>query len=180
MTRKKTAAEHIRNGDPRRRGIHTLDLMAAHEPKFEQGLECPNRLKGDGRAIFRFLAEQLEHSGLAAKVDSEALAVASIALATSWKADRHLQREGEVRKVPICAGLGNKRKIVGWRQQKNRWWSIKIEALKTFKSFASAFGVTGPSSRAGLEVASMKDPHDELMRLLMMPRCPPFKPDPPQ
>lgn len=179
--RKKTAREQIVEGDRSKRGVHKLDSALRSEPKVESGLRCPDRLKGDARDLFLFFSEQLNLADLDAKPDSPALAVACIALATAWKCDRKLARQGEVREVPILAGIGRKRKILGYRQQKSRWWSVKREAEIIVRAFANQFGLVGPSSRAGMEVkhsASLQD-DKELWALLTKPRPKKDLPDPP-
>jgi hypothetical protein len=84
-----------------------------------------------------------------------------------------LRRQGEVIRVPVCVGLGNKRRVVGHRQQRNRWFSVKVESEKQFARFASAFGLVGPSSRATIHVEEpnrrLEDDH-ELWALLTTPR----------
>jgi phage terminase small subunit len=183
MSRRKTASEQIRDGDPAKRGVKVLDRLAATEPETQSGLECPARLRGDARELFRFFAEQLELSDLDAKPDSPALAIACEALATSWKAERRLRRESEIIRTPIYSGQGSSRKKTGWKQSRNRWFAVKIESQKMFDRIAGKFGLVGPSSRAGLEVnATPRSAHDSLMARLTAPRTPkpPAEPDPVQ
>ena len=100
-----------------------------------------------------------------------ALEMAAQALAIVWKADRALAREGPVRKVPILAGVGRARKVVGYRQQKDRCWSIKIEAEKQYRSFASPFGLVGPSSRVPLRTDNLgAEGERELWAMISGPR----------
>lgn len=173
MSRKKTAAEHIRDGDPRGKGVHKLDQMAAHEPKTESGLpERSPRLTGDAQAAYEFYRQQLILSDLAAQPDVYALERACQNLALMWRADRALQREGPIRRVAIMSGRGNARKRIGFHQVRNRWLNVRIDAEKQFHRFAAAFGLTGPSSRAGLEVAHSDEGRRELLKLLTEPRLP--------
>jgi hypothetical protein len=177
MSRKKTAAEKFAQGDTRQRGAKKLAARIAQEPKTQRGLECPAQLRGDAAGLFRFFAEQLEVSRLDAKPDSQALAIASEALATSWKAARRLQREGEVKTIPILAGVGRSRRVVGHRQVRNRWFAVKVESQKMFDRIAGKFGLVGPVSRAGLEVApSSGQGNKKLWDLLTAPREPKIKP----
>lgn len=172
MSRKKNAREQTLLGDPSKRGKHKVDEALRCEPKTESGLVCPDRLTGDARDLFQFFREQLSIADVDSKVDSPSLATACTALATSWKADRHLAREGEVRKLPVLAGVGGARRIVGHRQVKNRWWSVKVESEKTFRAFANQFGICGPSSRAGLQVNGSKAADSELWARMNVPRPP--------
>src|ERR1700735_80075 len=151
--RRKSAQQKIVEGRGAQIGVHKLDSLAAAEPRCESGLlPVPKRLTGDARALFVFFAGELETMDLDKKPDREALACACTSLACAWKAERHLRRQGEVIRVPVCVGLGNKRRVVGHRQQRNRWFSVKVESEKQFARFASAFGLVGPSSRATIHV----------------------------
>jgi hypothetical protein len=150
--RKKTAKQNFATGDTNKVGAKKLAAKLAAEPKTQRGLVCPGTLQGEAADIFHFFAGQLELSGLDAKPDSQALAIAAESLATAWKAARMLKRQGEVRMIPIFEGRGRARKIVGYRQARNRWFSVKIESEKLFDRIAGKFGLVGPQSRAGLEV----------------------------
>jgi len=165
---KKTAAMKAAEG---RVSGRKLDETLRSEPKVESGIgECPSRLTGDARALFNFYREQLTVSGLDAKMDGPSLALACSALALVWKCDRKIAREGEVRRVPICAGIGNRRKIVGHREQRSKWVAIRIEAVKEFTRLAARFGLVGATSRVGLALDTTGKGDDELVRLLTMPR----------
>lgn len=176
--RKKTKAERLRDGDTRKIGANKLARKLAAEPRTQHGLEPPATLQGDAADLFRFFAEQLELSGLDAKPDSQALAIASESLATAWKAARMLRRQGEVKTIPILAGIGKKRRVVGHRQVRNRWFAIKVESQKMFDRIAGKFGLVGPQSRAGLEVNPSAQDDDELAAILARPfvRRPPPEP----
>jgi hypothetical protein len=136
------------------------------------------RLKGrDACAAFRFIARQLDQSNLAAVVDVFAVERCAEALALCWKADRRLRREGEIRRIPVFFGVGRARKIVAYRQQRNRWLGVRLDAEKTFARFAGALGVCGAHSRAGLEVEPTSlAAHDQLWKLLRSPRLPRIPP----
>jgi phage terminase small subunit len=177
MSRKKTDQQRARDGDTRKIGRKKLAASLAKAPKVQAGLECPGHLQGDAADLFQFFAEQLELSGLDARPDSQALAIASEALATAWKAARQLKRQGEVRSVPVLAGVGRNRRVVGSKQYRNRWFSVKIESQKLFDRIAGKFGLVGPQSRSGLEVpfTPAKREHGmspQLFEMLNRPRKP--------
>lgn len=181
MSRKKTQAERLRDGDTRKIGANKLAAAIAAEPRVENGLpEVSPRLAGDAASIYSFYVQQLSQSGLAAMPDVYALERACVALATCWRADRALQREGAVIRTPIMTGRGRARKRVGWHQTRNKWFAVRLESEKAFRLFANQFGLTGPVSRAGLEVQhpgpSIRNA--KLWELLSRPRPP--KPDPPE
>src|SRR5215467_3197123 len=113
MPRAKSAQRKVNEGDRSKVGVHKLDAMLQSEPKAENGLPpCSPRLKGDAQLIYQFFVEQLEKSDLAKTPDAYALECACVNLATVWKADRMLAREGAVIKVPIMSGIGTARKRV--------------------------------------------------------------------
>lgn len=171
--RKKSAQQKAIEGRGSHIGVHAVDKILAAEPKCESGLlPVPSHLRGDSKRIYAFFAEQLSISGLDKRPDTHALALASKALATVWQADRRLQHDGIVVKVPIMAGLGRLRKVAGYRQQKNKWWAIRCEAAKEFDRFAGPFGLVGPSSRATLQAEPGAHGRKSLMELLMQPRKP--------
>lgn len=173
MPKAKSAQQKIIEGDRSKVGVHKLDAMLHSEPKTENGLpSCSPRLKGDAQLIFQFFVEQLEKSDLAKMPDVYALECACVSLATVWKADRMLAREGAVIKVPVMSGIGNARKRICWRQTKNKWLSVKLEAEKEFRIFGNSFGVVGPSSRVNLtsEVGPSLQHDQKLWNLLLAPR----------
>jgi phage terminase small subunit len=173
MPKAKSAQQKINEGDRSKVGIHKLDAMLQSEPKAENDLpRCSPRLKGDAQLIYQFFVEQLEKAGLSKTPDAYALECACAALATVWEADRMLAREGAVIKIPVMSGIGNARKRIGWRQAKNKWLSVKLEAEKEFRLFGNSFGVVGPSSRANLtsEVGPALQADRDLWSLLVMPR----------
>jgi phage terminase small subunit len=173
MPRAKSAQQKINEGDRSKVGVHRLDAMLQSEPKTENGLpRCSPRLRGDAQWIYQFFVEQLEKSDLAKIPDAYALECACVSLATVWEADRKIQRQGAVIKIPVMSGVGNARKRIGWRQTKNKWLSVKLEAEKEFRIFGNSFGVVGPSSRANLtsEVGPSIQANRELWSLLLTPR----------
>jgi hypothetical protein len=173
MSRKKTAREHIRDGDPQRKGVHTLDRMAEAEPKVEAGLpETSPRLAGEAEAAYEFLAQQLVLSGISAQADVYAVERAAQNLALMWRADRALQREGPVRRIPVMTGRGGARHRIGFRQVRNKWLQVRIDAEKSFARFASPLGICGAHSRAGLQVDHSASADAELWQILNQPRKP--------
>ncbi len=81
-----------------------------------------------------------------------------------------LRRQGEVKTIPILAGIGKARRVVGHRQVRNRWFAIKLESQKMFDRIAGKFGLVGPVSRSGLEVQhSSAQDDDELAAILAKP-----------
>jgi phage terminase small subunit len=174
QVRAKSAQEQINLGDPSKRGFHQLDAALAAEPRCESGFPpCPARLKGEARELYDFFREQLAASGLDKRPDGPALERACVNLALVWQADHALAREGPVLRVPVMTGRGFARKKVGFRQVKNKWLAVRVEAEKMFRAFASEFGLTGPSSRVRLGVDhSIGDADRELWRLLTKPRPP--------
>lgn len=174
MSRKKTASEHLRNGDPQRRGVHKLDAALAREPRVESGLpESSPRLKGDAAAAYQFYALQLAQSRLDAKPDVYALERACVALAMCWRADKALAREGPVHRVPLMGGRAGARKRIGWRQVKSKWLAVRAEAEKSFRLFANQFGLCGPGSRASLEIDnSLAESEKHLWETLNKPWVP--------
>jgi hypothetical protein len=92
----------------------------------------------------------------------------AVELATVWRADREIAKQGAVRKIAVMEGRGKNRRRIGWRTQKNRWIGIRESSTKAFRIFASAFGLCGPSSRVGLEVTqSTPTTADEELRALL-------------
>lgn len=177
MSHRKSAAQKVVEGRGIKIGTHRLDAMLESEPKCQTGLlPPPAQLKGDAKRIYVFYAEQLGLSELDKRPDTHALALASTALARVWACDKRLRHGGMVVKVPI---LGKDRKVLGHRETKSKWWSIRIEAAKEFDRFAGKFGLCGPSSRAALSVDTAPrrlEDDQELMSLLLKPRP---KKDPP-
>ena len=166
--RRKSAQQQINSGDPRKRGVHQLDAALEAEPKTVSGLPMTTRLRGDAKLIYEFFAEQLDISNLAAMPDGPALERAAVNLALCWRCDKMLAR-GAVQRVPILAGPRGARRIIGHREVKSKWFSVRLESEKQFLRFASRFGITGPSSRAGLEAVSPGN-DDKLWELLSKPR----------
>lgn len=79
MSRKKTKAERIRDGDTRKVGRLKLAAQLAAEPQVESGLpEVSPRLRGDAQAIYGFYRQQLTlsridaQSGMAAESEQVA------------------------------------------------------------------------------------------------------------
>jgi hypothetical protein len=180
MSRRRTRAEKISRGDTRKVGRRKFSAELAAEVRVESGLpEISPRLKGDAGEIYKFYVRQLVQSELASMPDCFALERTAVALATCWKADRALQREGCVHRIPIFTGRGRKKKQVGYRETRSKWVAIRTEAEKTFRVFANQFGLCGPTSRNSLEVghASMVEAQAELAAILASPR--PYEPDPP-
>jgi len=134
-------------------------------------MPVPARLVGEAKRLYRQYAECLDTMNLAQKPDREALACACVNLATAAKADRMLRRQGEVVQIPLRGGPPGKRRVIAHKQQKNRWWSVKVEAERQFARFAGNFGLTGPSSRAGMEAQVVTADDDrKFWELLSKPR----------
>jgi len=176
MKRKKTAAEQLRDGDRSKRGVHKLDELAASEPKVEAGLpeRSPRLATKEAREAYKFLVQQLTASSLAAQVDKFAVECAAQSLALLWKADRRLQAEGPVRRIPVMTGRGGARHRIGFKQVRNRWLSVRIDAEKSFARFATSLGALGAHSRAGLqtEASGLAESERELWQILNQPRKP--------
>jgi phage terminase small subunit len=171
---RKSAQQKLIEGRGAKIGTHRLDSMIAREPKAANGLPpCPARLTGDAKKLYQYFAKELELMELDKAVDGPALERACVALALAWKCDRMIRRHGAVTRVPIVAGTGSQRKVVGHREAKSKWFGVKIEAEKQFHRFATPFGVTGPSSRAALsaDYSGKREADAELQALLEGPRA---------
>ena len=140
----------LAEGDTRKRGVRKQAAKLAAMPIAPAGLpECPERLKGIARDAYIFWKEQLELMNLAEMPDAWTLERMCSQIATAFRADEHIEDEGEVVDEPIiCRKTGE---LLGHRQVKNRWVTIRAEADKIFKQFASEFGLS-PVSRTRLTI----------------------------
>lgn len=164
----KPKALQLAEGDTRKQGKRKQAAKLAAMPIAQQGLpECPERLKGIARDAYVFWKEQLELMNLAEMPDAWTLERMCSHVATAFRADEHINAEGEVIREPVVSRTTGD--VVGYRQVKNRWVSIRAEADKIFNKFASDFGLS-PVSRTRLTVEK-KDPSEgNLAKLLAGPR----------
>jgi P27 family predicted phage terminase small subunit len=164
----KPKALQLAEGDTRKQGKRKQAAKLAAMPVAQQGLpECPERLKGIARDAYVFWKEQLELMNLAEMPDAWTLERMCSHVATAFRADEHIEDEGEVIEEPIISRTTGA--LLGHRQVKNRWVSIRAEADKIFNKFASDFGLS-PVSRTRLTIDKKTEETATLASALNAPR----------
>jgi P27 family predicted phage terminase small subunit len=164
----KPTQRQITEGDPRQRGKGKLQNKLDSEPHGEKGLPpCPIYLQGNSRVAYEYWRDQLEKMNLAEMPDALTLERAAVQYALASEADAHITQDGAVILEPIVSRTTGD--IVGHRQKRNEWVSIRAEADRIFRQFASDFGLS-PVSRTRLTIEKKDKETDDLMQLLGAPR----------
>ena len=166
----KTAAQQIREGDPRKRGVHKLDARLEAEPKATRGLpECPKHLKGKARTAWRFWSQELAEMNLDCRPDAMMLEGACAAYQTFADTYELIEEQGKLVAKKERNPKTGQLEVVDVRAHPGL--AIRDRALALMRSFCSEFGLS-PVSRARLAVERQEAEGDDLLTLLMQPRMP--------
>ena len=125
-----------------------------NEPKPANAIpRCPAWLTGEGRKEWRRICPQLKRMGVLTKIDRTALGAFCKAYSRWLKAERELEKIGELIKSPSGYSI------------QNPWLAISNKSMKQMLEIMREFGMS-PASRAGLHVEKQPDADDPLSKLL--------------
>lgn len=112
-------------------------------------LLSPDWLAGDALKVWNALAPKLKKAGMLTEIDHELLAAYCAARTTAAKAQKMIDKKGEV----TLTSHGN--------EIPSPWLGIRNTALKLMAKLAPEFGMS-PSSRSRVSVDTPGDEDDEL------------------
>lgn len=174
---RKPVQVQIAEGDPAKRGVHTLDRMLERQPRAQRGLPDPPRhLQGLAREQWYIWKGNLEALGLDYACDAVMLEGACINYARAIEADEILKDGCEIEE-PVYDKLTGQ--VIGTRLQKHPAVARSNMCWKNVLSFASSLGLS-LASRQRLAIESDgTGGGDDLMELLSGPRVKREPPDEP-
>lgn len=164
----KSATQQLADGDPQKRGVHTLEEKLAREAQARTGLpDCPKHLTGHAYDAWYFFATELGHMDIDKRPDAKALEALCSAYATALAADEEIRRDGVmVENLKQTAG-GN---VISLGKKPNPALTISFRAWKLFHTYCVEFGFT-PVSRGRLSVDKQpKGDAQDIAALLAGPR----------
>lgn len=124
-----------------------------NRPTPDRGIPAmPKGLSPAAKTHWRRIAPILDKARILTLADGETLGALCESLARYYKAERKLQKEGEI------VDGGDTRE---GRSYKNPWLMVSQDALKTVLSIGMEFGMT-PSSRCRVDVPPVTDADDPI------------------
>jgi P27 family predicted phage terminase small subunit len=163
----KPVERQIAEGDPRKHGTGKLQEQLEARPKATRGFPaCPKHLKGLGRSVWKFWADELGAMKLDNRPDAIMLEGACMNYARAVQAEEIIDRDGPTVTESTVNDDGD---VVVLKVKAHPAVMIARQRWSLVKAFCCEFGLS-PVSRMRLSVENKDEGEVDLMEMLSQPR----------